>query len=243
VAAILAARPQVAVLCAFYNVHVLRRLAFLGVITAFVASCLAQQPATKALAIVTAGLPYGFVGERYETKLVSANGPFPIYWVLDNGQLPRGLQLDRDTGVITGVPTEAGTFSFTIGVTDGSNAHARRAYTITVGTRTLNVIWKDFPRVEGRAINGGVEVSNSSDETFDLTVIIVAVDEHDKAFALGYQHFSFPSGAKQQIPFGTTLPRGDYVVHADAVGEVATKNVIRRARIQTSHPLNVTSGP
>jgi hypothetical protein len=110
---------------------------------------------------------------------------------------------------------------------------------INIGTRTLNIIWKDYPRVETTAINGGVEVSNPSDDTYDLTVIIVAVDEHNKAWALGYQHFSLPGGTRQQIPFGSTVPDGNYVVHADAVGEIAAKDVIRRARINTPQALTV----
>jgi len=39
------------------------------------------------------------------------------------------------------------------------------------------------------------------------------------------------------------LPPGPYVVHADAVGEVAEKNQIYRARLQTPGPLQVAVGP
>jgi hypothetical protein len=46
-----------------------------------------------------------------------------------------------------------------------------------------------------------------------------------------------------EIPFGDTLPSGAYVVHADAVGEVAEKNQIYRARLQTPGPLQVAVGP
>jgi hypothetical protein len=46
-----------------------------------------------------------------------------------------------------------------------------------------------------------------------------------------------------QIPFGETLPPGTYVVHADAVAEIPSKNSILRQRLQTPAPLPVTFGP
>ena len=36
-----------------------------------------------------------------------------------------------------------------------------------------------------------------------------------------------------EIPFGSTLPTGKYVVHADAIAEVPSKKAIYRARQQT----------
>jgi Putative Ig domain len=207
----------------------------------FVAAFARPHAAGQQLAITTSGLPNGVVGDRYEFQLQSSNGLAPISWKVSDGQLPPGLRLDPKDGVIAGIPTQIGfgTYTLTIEASDQSNSSVRRSYVINIGTRTLNIIWKDYPRVESTAINGGVEVSNPSKDTYDLTVIIVAVDEHSKAWALGYQHFSFPGGARQQIPFGATLPDGSYVVNADAVGEIAAKDVIRRARIVTPQAMSV----
>jgi len=46
-----------------------------------------------------------------------------------------------------------------------------------------------------------------------------------------------------ELPFGETLPRGGYVVHVDAIGEVAARNVIHRQRLQTPAALQVAVGP
>jgi hypothetical protein len=47
----------------------------------------------------------------------------------------------------------------------------------------------------------------------------------------------------KELPFGDTLPHGGYVVHIDAVGEVAPKKLIYRERMQTERALQVTVGP
>ena len=65
-------------------------------------------------------------------------------------------------------------------------------------------------------------VSNSTERDFDLTVVIVAVDESGRATALGYQHFPLKKDtAELEIPFGENLARGSYQINVDAVGELA----------------------
>jgi len=73
-------------------------------------------------------------------------------------------------------------------------------------------------------------------------VIVVAVNEIGKAFALGYQRFDLqPNNKDVEIKFGSTLPRGQYVIHADAIAEVPGKRAIYRSRLQTPQPLRVTA--
>jgi hypothetical protein len=82
-------------------------------------------------------------------------------------------------------------------------------------------------------------VSNGSRSPYDQTVIIVAVNEFGKAFALGYQRFNLPAQAQQVIPYSSSLPNGHYIVHVDAVAEIPARNLIRRARLQTPQPITV----
>ena len=78
----------------------------------------------------------------------------------------------------------------------------------------LMLQWKDYAAVNGDRIGGRLEVSNSTGDDFDFTVVVLAVNEIGKAFAIGYQHFPLKSGAESlEIPFGETLPQGKYVVH------------------------------
>ena len=68
--------------------------------------------------------------------------------------------------------------------------------------------------------------------------------ENGRATAIGYQRFPLKKGTTDfEIPFGETVARGYYVVHADGVAEVAEKNQIHRARLQTPVPLQVVAGP
>jgi hypothetical protein len=62
-------------------------------------------------------------------------------------------------------------------------------------------------------------------------VIVVAVNEIGKAFALRYEHLTLPKGAETpDLKFDSSLPLGQYTLHADAVGEVPAKNAIYRDR-------------
>ena len=64
-------------------------------------------------AITTDTLPGGKVDEAYRQTL-TANGTTPIIWSIENGGLPAGLSLNKDTGEISGTPTADGTAKFTV---------------------------------------------------------------------------------------------------------------------------------
>ena len=63
--------------------------------------------------ITTTSLPKGTVGTSYEQTL-TADGTTPIKWSISKGNLPAGLNLNKDTGEISGTPTAAGSNTFTI---------------------------------------------------------------------------------------------------------------------------------
>lgn len=51
---------------------------------------------------------------------------------MTGGSLPRGLTLDASTGVISGTPSTAGTYTFTVTVKDANSKSANKSYTMTV---------------------------------------------------------------------------------------------------------------
>ena len=67
--------------------------------------------------IITDELPDGMVGVPYN-EIVEAVGDQPITWNIENGNLPNDLNLDSETGIISGIPTLAGTYTFTIKATN-----------------------------------------------------------------------------------------------------------------------------
>lgn len=90
------------------------------------------------LAIMTSELPLGEVGEEYQATLNAMGGTKPYTWAIIGGALPDGLELNADTGVISGTATEAGKFDFTVEVTDAAEATATRELAISI------IIWTEF---------------------------------------------------------------------------------------------------
>jgi hypothetical protein len=205
----------------------------------------AQTPQQAPLQIVTKTLPDGFAGEPYEAQLRASGGAPPYEWALDpQSKLPPGLTLSK-SGLISGTPNLPGEFIFTVQLRDQGppSGWVQLAFRTTIRV-AFAVVWRQGPVVRGNQILGQVVVYNNVDDAVDLTVFVVAVNEINKAFALGYQHL--PLGKKSEtrpIPFGTNmnLPTGKYVVHVDAIGELAAKNRIYRARQQTPTALEVVS--
>jgi hypothetical protein len=75
----------------------------------------------------------GVVGQFYCCGNLFADGGVPGYtWSLRAGALPPGLQLTASPGRITGTPTAAGTFAFTVRVTDSRGVSAERTFSITI---------------------------------------------------------------------------------------------------------------
>ncbi len=60
----------------------------------------------------------------------ATGGTLPYHWsIAAGGNLPDGLNINPDTGLISGTPTTAGTFGFTVQVTDSSQIIATKRFT------------------------------------------------------------------------------------------------------------------
>lgn len=194
----------------------------------------AQVPLT----IQTSKLEPVAVGSSVSVAIKVAGGAQPLMWKVTGGKLPLGLVLNPKTGIIEGRPTTPGSYDFEVSVID-SNIPAmqmQREFTLVV-TAALRIEWKQPPAVHGQMLEGSVIVTNQTVQDFALTVIVMAVNQIGRATALGYQEFTLQSGAEQVIPFGSSPGPGTYMVHGDAVAEVASSNTIYRARKQTVDPL------
>jgi subtilisin family serine protease len=78
----------------------------------------APPPPPPVPTITTTTLPDGTVDEAYSQTLQATGGTPPFQWSLAGGALPPGLTLAASTGAVSGTPTTAGTFPFTVRVTD-----------------------------------------------------------------------------------------------------------------------------
>ena len=77
-------------------------------------------------------LPRAQSGRIYGAELASVGGIGPTKWTLTRGRLPRGLRLESAAGRLTGSPTEAGTYVFTVEVRDGLKVTVGREFRIVV---------------------------------------------------------------------------------------------------------------
>jgi hypothetical protein len=183
------------------------------------------------LTITTAAVETCAVDQSCYQQLRVTGGTAPLHWRIVNGSLPEGLQLDAPSGVISGITASAAEYEVTIQVRDSSNPPRSASRTFTSKTvPSLVMDWKLVPTLQATTISGSVSVSNNGADVLDLTVIVVAVNETGKAFALGYQRFNLAAKTtEQRITFSSQLPGGRYTVRADAVGEVAARRRIYRA--------------
>ena len=80
-------------------------------------------------------LPAGTVGVAYSQTLAASGGTPGYAWSVVTGTLPPGLSLSG-TGALNGTPSTAGSFSFTIRVTDSSASAltAQKAFNLTIGS-------------------------------------------------------------------------------------------------------------
>jgi Putative Ig domain/FecR protein len=82
-------------------------------------------------AIVTTSLPNAGLLSGY-CQTLSARGGTPAYtWSLSSGSLPTGVVIDS-YGHLTGTPTVAGTYTFTVMATDTNGQTATQSYTVTI---------------------------------------------------------------------------------------------------------------
>ena len=76
------------------------------------------------LAISTESLPNGITGEPYAMQFAASGGTPPYAWSVVEGLLPPDLTLDAVTGILSGIPSLVGDYSFTIEVADSATPAA-----------------------------------------------------------------------------------------------------------------------
>ena len=93
-----------------------------------------QISITKSLTLHQLIPNIGWVGQPYTGPLSVTGGDGDYAFSLVVGALPAGLTLNSSTGLISGTPTAAGTYYFTIRVVDGSGGVGQRDYQLIIKT-------------------------------------------------------------------------------------------------------------
>ena len=70
----------------------------------------------------------------YSASLQATSGTPPYTWSILSGQLPAGLFLSSPDGIISGIPTAAGSFSVALQVTDSAGGAASAVFSLNIAT-------------------------------------------------------------------------------------------------------------
>ena len=92
-----------------------------------------EDPAPDVHAVVSSD--NAMVGVAFEAQVPLAAAAYPAKFSAKG--LPTGLKIDAASGVISGVPTKAGTYTATISVTGGVNAKAKPSITMPITIKPL----------------------------------------------------------------------------------------------------------
>ncbi|MBX7223927.1 MAG: Ig domain-containing protein [Blastocatellia bacterium] len=109
------------------------------------------------LTISPAALPSATLGTSYSQTLTATGAVGAVSFSLASGALPQGLSLSV-SGVLSGVPTVAGTANFSINVTDSRGCAGTQSFTLVVGSS----IDTQPPTVKLTAPVGGEELKAGS---------------------------------------------------------------------------------
>ena len=85
-----------------------------------------------ALSVVTStGIAGGSLGAAYSQTFTAQGGAPPYTWQI-TGTLPSGLTLAVATGILSGTPTQSGTFPIVVNVSDASGKQASATYSLVI---------------------------------------------------------------------------------------------------------------
>jgi hypothetical protein len=195
------------------------------------------------LSIPVESLPTAALWQQYTFRLPASGGTGLYHWHLNGGVLPAGLKLAED-GELAGTPQESGEFEFGILLSDSDQPAKQLQKKFKLSLEApLAVEWVRKAKVNGQRIEGSIKVSNHTGRDFDLTMVVLAVNETGRATAIGYQHFPLKMNTlDKEIPFGDTPSWGVYQVNVDVVAEEPVSNRIFRARLVVPK-LAIIQGP
>jgi Ice-binding-like/Putative Ig domain len=122
-----------------------------------------------AITVNPATLPNPVIGIVYSQQITASGGVGPYTYAVTSGALPNGLVLNGATGAITGTPTTAAAFNFTITATDSSGCQGIRAYAVTAACPVITLTPATLPPITvGTAYSQTITVVGGGPGPYDF---------------------------------------------------------------------------
>ena len=91
---------------------------------------------SSVISVLPASLPGGTAAAPFAQTFIATGGVSPLNFTLGSGALPAGVTLGS-SGTLSGTPTVAGSFTFSITATDANGQSGSRSYTLLIAAPTL----------------------------------------------------------------------------------------------------------
>ncbi|PJE42261.1 MAG: hypothetical protein CUR32_05545 [Flavobacterium sp.] len=126
--------------------------------------------------VVTPASPTGTYNTAFSYNVVATNAP--TSYAVASGTLPTGLSLNTTTGLISGTPTQVGTFAVGVTAANGGGTSAAATITITISQASQTItfgtlaskVYGDAAFALSATASSGLTVSYSSSNTAVATV-------------------------------------------------------------------------
>src|SRR5438477_595016 len=183
------------------------------------AAILTVNASIPPLQVTSSQLPGGTVASAYSATLSASGGTSPYSWSLSSGTLPTGLILSS-SGTLSGTPTVAGAFPFTVAVNDAASGSASANLSINVVTAAAPTVSISSP-ANGSTVSGTITISGVA-SGLAITSVQLSVDGGSFANASGTTNWSFSLNTN-------SFSNGSHTLSAkvsDSAGLSATSSVV-----------------
>ena len=172
--------------------------------------------------ITTTTLPNGTVDAEYKQTLTATGNN--IRWGVTSGNLPTELRLSED-GKITGTPTTAGTYKFTVTATNNAGSDSKE-FTLTIGVAPVYSITADPLKLDFGTLTEGYTPASQT-----VTIINNGNQPLTLNQPVSTEHFEVGSFADTNLPVGgkatfTVQPQAGLAAgtYSENIGVTASNN-------------------